>query len=351
MAKLVVSYRFSPWRRWNVSRFLGKIDKNFSSKEALLNFLNRKGLEGENVTLLVWGTTLKDEGIEIPKTVEVIRLEDGFIRSRGLGIKLTPPISLVADRSGIYYDATEPSDLENLLNFFDFPQKLLERAGRLRTLLVERKITKYNLSERSWKPPSLDREIVVVPGQVETDKSIKYGSPKITTNLELLKKVREDFPNAYVVYKPHPDVVAKLRKGEYEERRLREYCDEVCIGCSSVDLIEYSDWVATLTSLFGFEALIRGKRVKTYGIPFYAGWGLTEDYLVCKRRKRKRSLDELVAAAIILYPMYKSLEGEDLTPEEAINLLERYRQHLPIKWKLWNFLTTILIPYFRLRRF
>ena len=45
-----------------------------------------------------------------------IALEDGFLRSLDLGCKGAQPLSLVVDHTGIYYDATEPSDLENLLN-------------------------------------------------------------------------------------------------------------------------------------------------------------------------------------------------------------------------------------------
>ncbi len=51
---------------------------------------------------------------------------------------------------------------------------------------------------------------------------------------------------------------------------------------------------------------MRGKKVFTYGVPFYASWGLTTDYRDCKRRTRKVSLDELVSATLILYPRYIS---------------------------------------------
>jgi capsular polysaccharide export protein len=65
------------------------------------------------------------------------------------------------------------------------------------------------------------------------------------------------------------------------------------------------DEVHVNTSLAGFEALLRGKQVTTYGVPFYAGWGLTRDLgPVPARRTARRSLDELVAAALLLYPRY-----------------------------------------------
>jgi len=53
-----------------------------------------------------------------------------------------------------------------------------------------------------------------------------------------------------------------------------------------------------------FTALLHDKKVFTYGLPFYAGWGLTEDWLICERRSRKRSLAELAYGVLIKYPTY-----------------------------------------------
>jgi capsular polysaccharide export protein len=85
-------------------------------------------------------------------------------------------------------------------------------------------------------------------------------------------------------------------------------------------LLEAVDEVHVLTSLAGFDALIRGKPVTTHGCPFYAGWGLTRDF--CEpiaRRGRLLKLDELVAAALILYPVYVSRVSKAYTtPERAL---------------------------------
>jgi capsular polysaccharide export protein len=59
--------------------------------------------------------------------------------------------------------------------------------------------------------------------------------------------------------------------------------------------------VHCLSSLSGFEALLRGLRVVTWGRPFYAGWGLTEDRDPPPRRGRALTLDALVAGALILH--------------------------------------------------
>src|SRR5206468_9475368 len=69
--------------------------------------------------------------------------------------------------------------------------------------------------------------------------------------------------------------------------------------------IAMADEVHVNTSQAGFEALLRGKAVTTYGVPFYAGWGLTKDLgPVPVRRSTIRTIDELVAATLLLYPRY-----------------------------------------------
>ena len=76
-----------------------------------------------------------------------------------------------------------------------------------------------------------------------------------------------------------------------------------------------------MTSLVGFDALLRGKKVVIYGQPFYAGWGLTQDVFASGeaflRRGRKLSLDELVAGALIYYPIYWNWESNTLSTCET----------------------------------
>jgi capsular polysaccharide export protein len=259
----------------------------------------------------------------------VIRVEDGFLRSVGLGADLTRPISWVLDRSGIYFDASKPSDLETLLSETVFPSDLLKRAGALRERIVTAGLTKYNVGTMRWSRPSGVTRVILVPGQVESDASIALGAVEIKTNLGLLKAVRAANPDAYVLYKPHPDVLARMRaRGEGEDTAVC-WCNEVVADVAMDDLLREVDEVHCLTSLAGFEALIRRKRVVCYGQPFYAGWGLTEDFAPIVRRKRQLTLDELMAGALILYPLYMSHTRDVLiSPEEALDEL--------IEWRIRN---------------
>lgn len=257
--------------------------------------------------------------------IKIVRLEDGFLRSVGLGADLVHPVSWVIDQQGIYYDATRPSDLENLLQNRAFPAALLERARLLRARIVAHGLSKYNVGSGGWQRPAGAR-VILVPGQVESDASLRFGAPGIRTNMALLQAVRQANPDAYVVYKPHPDVVAGLRASGRGEDAARRWCDEVAPAAPINAMLDAVDEVHVLTSLAGFEALLRGRKVCCYGQPFYSGWGLTTDLLAPPRRSRALSLDALVAATLILYPRYVSrVSGRFIPPEQALDELLAWR--------------------------
>lgn len=294
---------------------------------------------------VVWG---RKNPVPLAEGATVVRLEDGFIRSVGLGADLVRPLSWVMDQRGIYYDATCPSDLELILQNGHFDEGLLMRAQSLRERMVAGGLTKYNVGTSGWQRPEkrflhggkeevVLRRVILVPGQVESDASLAYGAPGICRNLDLLRAVRAANPGAYVVYKPHPDVVAGLRRKGLGEADAAFWCDEVLVDISMGELLLLVDEVHTLTSLAGFEALLRGKKVACYGQPFYAGWGLTEDILPVTRRTRHLSIDELVAGVLILYPTYVSrATGKFTTPERALDELLAWRASILPAMAWWR---------------
>ena len=192
------------------------------------------------------------------RQLPILRVEDGFLRSVGLGADLIDPISWVVDRSGMYYDASGPSDLETLLAQTDWSTAQLHRAAALRRLLVEQAITKYNLPETDWQRPAAARRVVLVVGQVESDASIRYGAPGLNSNMALLQAVRQAEPDALLVYKPHPDVVAGLCRPGRGEVQAEQLCDVLLTAGSIQALFSQVDALHVLTSLAGFEALLRG---------------------------------------------------------------------------------------------
>ncbi len=275
-----------------------------------------------NSLLILWGNRSAPHGLS--PSVKLIRLEDGFLRSIGLGADLTHPLSWVIDHTGIYYDATRPSDLENILNFTNFDTQILSRARALSANIISLGLTKYNLHGESWLRPISAQRVLLVIGQVESDASIQFGTLDIRTNSALLKTVRQANPDAIVLYKPHPDIVAGLRtQGKLDAEDL---CNDVLTDVSMNQLLTQVDEVHVMTSLAGFEALLRGKTVFCYGQPFYAGWGLTIDHEPHIRRTRRLSMDQLIAGALILYPTYVSRKTHTyISPELALNELVAWR--------------------------
>lgn len=262
---------------------------------------------------VVWGGALTSQ---LPAS-SVIRMEDGFIHSLGLGSDLSPPCSQVLDKTGIYFDAQHNNDLFRMLNTYVFDEAILSRAANLRRLVIEAGVTKYNLGRKycSWQHP-LNQRVILVVGQVADDASVRLGaSDAINTIDKMLALVWRNNPDAMIVYKPHPDVMSGNRLGVIE---TKQFCHLVDSDADIISLIEHVDEVHTLSSLAGFDALVRGKKVVTYGLPFYAGWGLTEDYVEeIPYRSRTVSLDALVAAALILYPVYWDWHLKTFTTPEA----------------------------------
>ncbi len=304
-----VCFGFDRWKRRHVRSFLrspGNTPHFVSSVARAQRYLN-----GANTTLVVWSSRSipgLDE-LAAQKGLDLWRMEDGFLRSVGLGSDLTAPGSLVVDRQGIYYDPRTPSELETLLGTAEFTADELRRAAALRELILASRISKYNTARpQAVRLPAVRGPVVLVPGQVPVDASIRHGSPQVTTDRQLLAAVRTLRPEAFILYKPHPDVLSGNRPGSIA-RRGEGLWDEIVTDAPVASCLDVAAEVHTMTSLIGFEALLRRLPVVTHGQPFYAGWGLTEDRLPVPRRNRQLTLDQLVAGTLLRYPRYFSWRG------------------------------------------
>lgn len=283
-----------------------------------------------NISDTYWGV--------VNKTSNVIYIEDGFIRSNGLGSNFFYPYSLIFDKKGMYYDSTRPSDLEFLINNSRFSlsdQPSIDKTNQLISFMLNNNITKYSqgtyyINKKSFSYESLlkqinsEQKIILIPSQVPSDASLKYGGCSYTTE-KLAKEVRESNPNAFIILKEHPDVLFGHRPGKLGSSPIRKYVDYVCSDATSIlKLIDLADEIHTISSLAGFEALIRRKKVVCYGMPFYAGWGLTEDKNLCPRRIARPSLEEFVHCALIKYPTY--FDWDTMQPSNALDICKRLLQ-------------------------
>ncbi|OWK32934.1 beta-3-deoxy-D-manno-oct-2-ulosonic acid transferase [Sphingomonas mucosissima] len=254
--------------------------------------------------------------------VEAWQVEDGFLRSSGLGAECRPPWSIMVDRSGgIHYDPNSPSEIERLLATHAFEEPLLRRARALREQIVAARLCKYGVDDGA-APPALPagKRIALAIGQVADDLAVSRSGE--TRMAGFLKAVREREPGAFIIYRPHPDVLAGLRNGDVP--RPSEV-DLIVAGGSLLALLDKVQAVHVWSSLTGFEALMRDVEVTVHGTPFYAGWGLTHDLApIPSRRRRQLPLDALVAAALILAPRYLDpLTGLPCSPEVLVQRLAK----------------------------
>ncbi|EAC1562117.1 capsular polysaccharide biosynthesis protein [Campylobacter coli] len=354
---------FTLWKRYFIKPF-------FKAKNNEIIFLNSiKSLARyklkEDDKFFIWGkkydeNTLKNLLLVKAKeqnltnfTPKVSLVEDGFIRSISLGSDLTRPFSLIVDDKGLYIDPNKPSKLEELLQNEIFDENMLNRAKNIIKILLENRFSKYNgLKHEDLKiNAKIGQKIILIPAQVEDDASMILGGFGLST-LDLLKEVRAKNQDAYIIFKPHPDVLSGNRVGLKDETLILEFCDEIVKDCSIDSAIKIADEIHTITSTSGFDALLRAKKVFTYGMPFYAGWGLTKDKYRCERRTRKLSLEELVAGALITYPRYINPKTKTLCEIEVcldimLNLQKAYFSKKYIKLAI-DFKTFILR---KIRRF
>ena len=183
-------------------------------------------------------------------------------------------------------------------------------------------MSKYNLGlDRPGDLP--DGRRILIAGQVEDDASVVLGCDAVATNLDLLIAARGANRDAAILYKPHPDVEAGLRGGALSDEQAGGLADRVLESIDAGAVVEAVDEVWTMTSLLGFEALLRGKPVTCLGMPFYAGWGLTTDLGVRQLRRQERpDLIGLVHATLIGYPRYfDPLTGQACPVEVVVERL------------------------------
>ncbi|MEJ1158265.1 capsular polysaccharide export protein, LipB/KpsS family [Prosthecomicrobium sp. N25] len=321
-----IAYGFSAQKARTARTFLEGWEASVAVASRPASAIRAAARSGARLT--VWGTrggAALDEAAA-RAGLRIDRLEDGFIRSVGLGTMQTIPASLALDDEGLYYDARRPSRFERLAETAVFDEALLMRARALREAIVAARVTKYNLAAEAldFRARSGGRPVILAPGQVPDDAAIRTGTFAVTGNLALLAAIRKERPDAYIVYKEHPDLVTRSRAGWLPDRLVLEHADEVLRRGDAIAAIEAADEVHTMTSLAGFEALLRGVPVTTWGLPFYAGWGLTADREHTPRRRRRLSLDELVAVALILYPAY--VDPVSRLPCEVEDIVRRIAQ-------------------------
>ncbi|MFG0411959.1 hypothetical protein [Pseudomonas sp. FYR_11] len=319
---------FSTWklylRKYFPERNLHFLDKNITEAEFNERWANKIKSNSKS-EIFVWGFKMPDHIKDFSQKhkIKVIYVEDGFIRSIKLGAQKSPAMSLTLDSKTPYFNAQQSSELEDILNTYDFSKnpQIVQRAKSAIQQIISSGISKYNNSTdidiASVYGEKLKKRILVI-GQVEDDASIKFGCEVSFTNNDLVRLAVKENPNAEIFYKPHPDVLSGNRPYASQPSDVAHIAKVLIKDFPLAQAFHEVDHVYTITSLSGFEALFRGIRVTTVGAPFYSGWGVTDDRQPVNRRVKQRTVEEIFAAAYILYSKYydpdtgKSIQIEDV---------------------------------------
>ena len=263
-------------------------------------------------------------------------LENGFLRSVDgwqkdpeVNREYTQAVSFTIDRIPYFDITSSPSYLEEMLNdknlVLTTEQK--ERAASCIKTIVETHLTKYN--HQPIRVPKIGRDgvkKVLVLDQAYRDASITRGQLTDESFNEMLLAAYEENPDADIIVKTHPDTIRGTRGGYYSDLCSEGNVYVLNTAINPISLIKYCDEIYVASSQAGFEALMCGKKVNVFGVPFYSGWGLTNDRQKCPRRTNKRTLEEVFYIAYILYTHYVHPEKQCRCEiEEAIEYLLRMR--------------------------
>lgn len=230
-------------------------------------------------------------------------------------------LGYVIDDMGYYFDSRLPSRLETMLNdpFWELTPAQKERSRSLIAAVVENKITKYNrYVGRDRSSAYVDDGIVLVVDQKRNDASIRLGGADNGTFDKMLASALAESDGRRVYVKAHPDNLFEKGGWRYSPGAGYHLIDD---DVSISEAMEKADIVYTVSSQVGFEALLRGKKVIVFGLPFYAGWGLTDDRRTVPRRLRRRGIEEIFHAACVELSVYVDPNRGCLTSME--NTIDR----------------------------
>lgn len=252
-------------------------------------------------------------------------LEDGFLRSMGLGKSGAIPLSIVIDDLGLPVDANSPSRLERLI---EGAGEAGELGHAIREQIVLNKLSKYNhLPHQSPHIERTTKRRILLVDQVVGDVSVGRA---LGSKVSFEKMLADALATAaQCLIRTHPDVMAGLRKGYLTGDASKGDAILVDDEVSVASILDVVDEVWTVSSQFGFDALLRGVPVRCYAAPFYAGWGVTEDHFgvytkaaLAGRRTKLRTVDQIAAAAFSLYPTYRDpADWREIDVFKAIELI------------------------------
>jgi hypothetical protein len=287
-----------------------------------------------------WGITTNDKKM-IQKSYAkalnkpTIILEDGFIRSVNIGLSSEPSLSIMYDNNTAYYDATKASQLENLLNSdIKLDKKTISHCKKSISKIVTNRVSKYNHAPYyKLSLGSPDRKKILLVDQRHGDASVQYGLGSDESFSKMLQDALSEYGDCDIIIKQHPDAITGGKQSYFNEDLLSplKYANNVFLYKDNINpyaLFDLVEDVFVCSSGMGFEALMAGKKVHCYGMPFYAGWGVTNDKIVLERRSKKRSMEEIFYFAYIILSRYWNPdENRIVGVDEIVDYIVKYRKN------------------------
>lgn len=311
----------------------------FVEPQSMDEKLDAAFLWGRNSTLenlVIASRCLKDK-------CGIFLCEDGFLKSADTWCASNVPdrfregCSLLIDDKAFYFDATRESRIEALLNSPDVRIDDDQRARALSLMkrIVSSRLTKYNHQPVDGYVPigTKGRRKVLVVDQSYGDQSIALVLADENSFAQMLEDAKRDNPGADILVKTHPDSMIGARRGYYDSVKEEGNVFRITSPVNPYSLLEDIEKVYVCTTQLGFEALLAGKEVHVYGMPFYAGWGLTHDRLKCERRTNRRTLEEVFYLFYCQYTYWTNpTSGTRVEMEEALDWLEGIRD----EYRFWR---------------
>lgn len=293
--------------------------------------------------VLKWGM---NRVIRLNPKDRVFIVEDSFLRSQTTvadkKAKMEDKLSLsfTLDDLAPHFCGNYVSRLEQKINStVKLSKSDLQRARECIKKITDNYLTKYNHQPIFvLEVLKTERHKVLIIDQSVGDYSIILGGNGRRRNFEqMLEDAVKENSDSLIFVKVHPDTLARKRGNGsgYFTLENTNYKNVVLFAenVNPIAVLKNVDKVYVWSSGMGFEALMCGKEVVTYGTPFYAGWGQTTDRneifetsAMKKRRSQKRSLEELFYFSYIWYSHYVNPEQKcPCEIETAIDYLLKRR--------------------------
>ena len=297
-----------------------------------LNKNTKEKFSGVDV-FLIWGlqtSKAKERQKSFATSLRKLNLfvEDGFIRSMGLGVLGDPGNSVILDDISPHFDGKTENRLQKLINQETNLNLIqLERSKKLIHKITSLKISKYNHAPiEKIKIGTPGKPKILLIDQRFGDFSVSYGMGDEKTFENMLFVAVTKYPDYEIVVKLHPDATSGIKSSYFSKSildKFSSYKNIITIGfdINPYSLFEEVEKVFVCSSGVGFEALMAKKEVHCFGMPFYANRGLTTDYQEVSYRTKKVSLETLFYYAYLYLSKYVNPDnGQRCSLEELVDI-------------------------------